>query len=139
METLMGLLGGGWTSTALIAIAVAAGLLIASRVPRLRQIIVFVINFIPAIVLWVLGVIAIPLWGLMDRLVRLLLARSSVDAMFGRWIAWLSQIGLQTPRVGRRSAAPSIPGAQLTSTVVSPNEPTQSHDAAADEALAAAA
>src|SRR5689334_3585069 len=72
---------GGLFSTLLVgAVAVGAVLMI----PFARRLLLRVLNLVPAAILLLVGIIAIPFWGLMSRLMNALLRLLPVDGFFVR-------------------------------------------------------
>src|ERR1700743_215242 len=63
-----------------IAIIVGIAMVIRSNFPRLWRLILQAVNLIPAGILAIVGVFAIPLWWLMNRLVGMLLKIAPVDS-----------------------------------------------------------
>src|ERR1700733_7976510 len=80
LETVQMMFGalGGLLETAL---GIAVLFVIAFMFPPIRRRILKLVNLVPAAVLYVVGVIAIPLWGLMNFLVGLVLNVVPLDAM----------------------------------------------------------
>jgi hypothetical protein len=68
------------------------GLLIRANFPRLWRLIVQAINLVPAAILAITGVFAIPLWWLMKRIVGALLKLFPADTAFVRALASFSQL-----------------------------------------------
>jgi TraM recognition site of TraD and TraG len=86
-------------------LAAALALAAALMFPRVRRFIVRVVNLVPAAILVVVGVFAIPLWRLMNYLVNLILRVLPVDAMLVRLMERCSLWGV--PAV-RNSVAPML-------------------------------
>lgn len=84
---------GGVGSLLLPAIAIAVGLFIAFKVPRLRRIILRAVNLLPAVLLYVVGVLALPLWWLADLLVGRVLRLVPLDVLLSRALEWLGGRG----------------------------------------------
>lgn len=109
IDMIVGLIGGGVSGIITLVLIGGAVVFAASRFAIVRRGLFFVINLFPAVFLWVLGIIAIPLWRLMDRVVGFLLRRIPIDAMFARWVDRLGQVLLPKPK----SARAATPGAMV--------------------------
>ena len=83
-----------------VGIVVGIGFLVRSNFPRVWRVILQAINLIPAAILALAGLFAIPLWWLMRRLVTALLKFMPVDAAFVRGLERCSQFGLSASRDG---------------------------------------
>ena len=91
---LAGLLG----LTVMATLITGSALLIRANFPRIWRLIVQAINLVPAAILAITGVFAIPLWWLMKRIVGALLKIFPADTAFVRALASFSQIGLFASR-----------------------------------------
>src|SRR5450432_2769945 len=79
-------------------LAVALALAAALMFPRVRRFIVRVVNLVPAAILVVVGVFAIPLWRLMSYLVNLILKVLPADTMLVRLMERCSLWGVPAVR-----------------------------------------
>jgi hypothetical protein len=87
---LAGLFGLAFT----IAVIVGVALVIRSNFPRLWRLILQAVNLIPAGILAIVGVFAIPLWWLVKRLVGMLLKVAPVDSGVAHLLEKAAQFGV---------------------------------------------
>jgi len=80
LRTMAAMIGGLFSTLLIGAAAVGAVLMI----PFARRLLLRVLNLVPAAILLVVGVIAIPFWRLMSRLMNVLLRLLPIDALFVR-------------------------------------------------------
>lgn len=86
-----------------VAIVVGLALMIRSNFPRLWRLILQAINLVPAAILAIIGVCAIPLWWLMSKLVAALQKLLPIDSGFAHWIERWAQWGVSSDTVTARS------------------------------------
>ena len=93
MNTLLSLLPGGWPILLGVIVVIAA----AFKFPGVRRVVFFVINLVPAAILALVGIVALPFWKLIDLMVSWLLRLVPIDTQFSRWLDRLGRF-----RVSRR-------------------------------------
>jgi hypothetical protein len=93
----------GFGRLLVIGVIVAIVIVIGLKMPRVRKIVLFVVNLVPAAVLTVLGVIALPLWKLVDLLVSWTMKLLPVDSLFVRALRWLGSMRASAVRDPVRS------------------------------------
>lgn len=90
INVIQGFLGG--VGSVLVALALLFVVIqLALRIPALRRFVLFAINLVPAGVLALVGVVALPFWKLADVIVGMLLKVLPVDTLFIRTVDRVSQ------------------------------------------------
>ncbi|HUA87986.1 MAG TPA: type IV secretion system DNA-binding domain-containing protein, partial [Steroidobacteraceae bacterium] len=84
-------LTGGLGSLILPLLAVGVGIVVLLKVPMLRRLFFRTVNLLPALLLYLVGCLALPLWWLANLLVGRLLRIVPLDALGGRALEWLGQ------------------------------------------------
>lgn len=90
LRGLTGMVGGALSTIVIVAVAVAAALMI----PFVRRLVLRAINFVPAAILVLLGLVAIPFWRPMNWLMARLFKLVPLDVQFARFVERVSQWGL---------------------------------------------
>lgn len=101
MNPLSAGLGGIFGLLVTIAIAAGLALVIRSNFPRLWRLILQAVNLVPAAILAIVGIFAIPLWWLMSRLVAVLGKIVPVESGVARMFEGGSKMGISTNPEGR--------------------------------------
>src|SRR5437763_329786 len=78
LRAMAAMIGGLFSTLLIVAVAIGAVLM----VPFARRLLLRVLNLVPAAILLLVGIIAIPFWRLMSRLMNVLLRWLPVDALF---------------------------------------------------------